>query len=197
MQNKEYISELKESICNGDGHSLGKLYEIYCKKLTSYGVNCSGKLDSSAIEDIVQEVFIWLAHNRKMLSNIEDLESYLFGAVKTNVIRAEKKLRKNHLLQSQFYSVEKKEKDGTELSSEHSLIQEEELSIIRDRVRIIMDSLPSAQKEVLFLRNYVNLSYCQISEVMNLSEQVVRNYAHRAIKKLRFDHSDMNKRDVL
>jgi RNA polymerase sigma factor (sigma-70 family) len=197
MQNKEYISELKESICNGDGHSLGKLYEIYRKKLTSYGFNCSNWLDSSAIEDIVQEIFIWVANNRKMLLNIEDLEAYLFASVKINVTRAEKKLKNNHLLQSQFFNIEKNENGNASHSSEHSLIQAEELSITRDRVQMIMDSLPPAQKEVLFLRNYVNLSYCQISDVMNLSEQVVRNYAHRAIKKLRIDHSGMSKRDVL
>ena len=49
----------------------------------------------------------------------------------------------------------------------------------------ILNALPPNQKEVIYLRNYVNMSYREIAQVMDLSEQVVRNYGYRAIQKLR------------
>ena len=55
----------------------------------------------------------------------------------------------------------------------------------RNYVTNLLESLPPNQKEVIYLRNYINMSYAEIAQVMNLSEQVVRNYAYRAMTKLR------------
>ncbi len=49
----------------------------------------------------------------------------------------------------------------------------------------LLDTLPSKQKEVFYLRNYMNLNFKDIGKVMDLSEQVVRKHNYRAIKSLR------------
>lgn len=196
MRNRPIILNLKDTIYDGNGDALGELYEILCKDLTLFALNCSSRLDSSALEDIVQEVFIWIADNRKKLINIDDLESYLYAAVRSNVAREEKKFKNNQLLKRKFLDSEKAISLNTN-SPEQNLIEAEELTIRKKRIEEIMNNLPLAQKEVLFLRNYSNLSYLQISVIMDLSDQVVRNYSHRAIKKIRAEQAELRLTDSL
>jgi len=72
-----------------------------------------------------------------------------------------------------------------ESSNEYKILDAEKRRHNKQLIQQLLDSLPEKQKEVLYLRNYTNLSYKDIAEVMNLTEQVVRNYSYRAMQKLR------------
>jgi RNA polymerase sigma factor (sigma-70 family) len=54
-----------------------------------------------------------------------------------------------------------------------------------DRQRTPVNQLPARQKEIIYLRIYKGLSYEEISQVMQLNYQVVRNLLSQALKSFR------------
>ena len=174
---------LKIKISKGDANALEQLYRKYFKKLKLYGLQFSQKLSTYSIDDTIQELFIWIAKNPQALKNVDDLEVYLFSALKQNVYqgiskRDIRKKVKHKYLQSTLF-------DKEETSVENNYIQLEENTIKNNSIVHLLNTLPPNQKEVIYLRNYVNMSYRKIAQVMDLSEQVVRNYSYRAIQALR------------
>lgn len=177
------IQELQKRIAEGDFTALNELYRRYYRKLKLYGIQFSPKLSSLSIDDTIQELFLWLSKNHKNLHNIESLDVYLFSALKRNIYQDihKNQSRKNLMV---LYT-----KNSTRPEHEHSaetnLIRSESLQYNKDLVQNLLETLPSKQKEVLYLRNYINMSYKEIAEVMDLSEQIVRNYSYKAMKKLK------------
>ena len=179
-QNNDLI---KIKISKGDATALEQLYRKYFKKLKLYGLQFSQKLNTYSIDDTIQELFIWIAKNPQALKNVDDLEVYLFSALKQNVYqgiskREIRKKVKHKYLQSTLF-------DKEETSVENNYIQLEENTINNNSIAHLLNTLPPNQKEVIYLRNYVNMSYQKIAQVMDLSEQVVRNYSYRAVQSLR------------
>jgi RNA polymerase sigma-70 factor (ECF subfamily) len=48
-----------------------------------------------------------------------------------------------------------------------------------------LERLSSRQKEIIYLKYYQNLSYEEVSEIMNINYQVARNLLYQAIKSLK------------
>jgi DNA-directed RNA polymerase specialized sigma subunit, sigma24 homolog len=46
-------------------------------------------------------------------------------------------------------------------------------------------SPPPRQKEIIYLKYYMNLSYEEVSEVMNINYQAARNLVYQSIKVLK------------
>ncbi len=181
------IQELKKRISKGDFNALNVLYKLYYRKLTLYGIQFSPQLSSLSVEDTIQELFLWISQNHNHLAEIENLEVYLFSALKRNIYQDIHKVQSRKKLMV-LYSYNTTT-DTHESSKENKIIDTENSHHNKQVVQQLLSSLPEKQKEVLYLRNYVNLSYKDIAEVMNLSEQIVRNYSYRAMQKLRTQNS--------
>jgi len=48
-----------------------------------------------------------------------------------------------------------------------------------------LSRLTNRQKEIIYLKYYQNLSYEEVSEIMNINYQVARNLLYQAIKSLK------------
>ncbi|MFS4482672.1 RNA polymerase sigma factor [Hyunsoonleella sp. 2307UL5-6] len=176
---------LKDKVIKGDYASLEKLYRIYFDKLRLYGNKLSSKENKHTVEDTIQELFIWIAKNTQKLAAIDNFEAYLFSAFKRNRIhelhhKKNKQISKNKYLM-QFDSMDTR----IEGSVETSYIEKETKNATQQQVSKLMNQLSPAQREVLYLRHFVDLNYKTIAKIMELNEQVVRNYAYRAMQKLR------------
>ena len=191
----KYIEELKIRISEGDFDGLNELYEFYFKKLKLYGIQFSPKLISFSIEDLIQELFLWMAKNHQKLKEIDNIEVYLFCALKKNIYQEIYKKQNRNKLQNRFLNATYS--NQLETSPEFKFIESENKSSENNYVADLLNTLPPKQKEVLYLRNYINLSYREIATIMNLSEQVVRNYGYRALQKLRTEAvTDSRKKEV-
>jgi RNA polymerase sigma-70 factor (ECF subfamily) len=179
------ISVLKRRISQGDNAALMILYDIYFAKLKYYGLALNPPINVISIDDVIQDLFLWIATNPEKLEDIDNLEVYLFVSLKINI------RNKLNLIESKHktilrYDINENIQDTTAIASvENEYIESETLEITQAFVKSLLDQLPPNQRQVLYLRNYANLSYREISEIMTLSEQVVRNYAYRALLKLR------------
>lgn len=83
-------------------------------------------------------------------------------------------------------SVDHDQSDGLfELSHEDFLIEKDEHARKSMHLRSAIEQLSSRQKEILYLKYYQDLSYDEVSEIMNINYQVARNLLHQAIKSMK------------
>jgi RNA polymerase sigma-70 factor (ECF subfamily) len=72
-----------------------------------------------------------------------------------------------------------------EWSHEQFLIDQQD-SVERKRLVLnALGHLSNRQKEIVYLKYYQNLSYEEVSEIMNINYQVARNLLYQAIKSLK------------
>lgn len=88
----------------------------------------------------------------------------------------------------QLHSRMEKEKDFTaepEFNAENLIIRSETDATLREKLESALKTLPSRQREALFLRFYEGLTYEQIAEVMQISVNSTYKFVSKAILKLR------------
>ena len=187
-KNSKFIEDLKVRIAEGDFEALNLLYKYYYKRLKLYGNQFSPKLIGMSLDDTIQELFLWIAKNPQKLKEIKNLEVYLFSAFKKNIFQEIYKYENRQKVKNRF--IESTNFESYASSPENKIIESERTSNNSILINNLLNTLSPKQKEVIYLRNYLNMSYNEIAEIMELSEQVVRNYGFRALQKLRTTYSN-------
>ena len=164
------------SLKKGDRDALGKLFSVYYPLLLKYGSKFCA--DHELLEDCIQDLFadIWQS---KASSEVESVKAYLFKSLKYKLF---KKLR-NRLLKNS--NAELPDEMTFAISHETFLVEEQEN---KERVRKLIEALnelPNRQREVIYLKVFHELSYEEVSDIMNINYQVCRNLMSQAIKTLR------------
>lgn len=124
---------------------------------------------STDADDAVQDVFVSLVQNRNRLTQIEDLDAYIFTMLRNSVLRRIQRDR-----------VERQHRDQMPqaLASEPNQPADNELS---DAMR----QLPAEQREVILLKIDGDLTFAQIAVVLEISPNTVASRYRYAIEKLR------------
>jgi len=170
--------QLWQAMLEGDIKALEELYHRHYKVLYRYGYKvCSNK---ELAQDCLQEVFFQLWNKREALRPVQSVRFYLMKWLKRELLTNIKKSLKE-IPSSEAYS----EALGITLSIEDLI----ELDDTEDRKKIAiqqaMADLSPREREVIYLRFFLELTYDEICQSLNLSYQVVMNYVHRALKALR------------
>ena len=82
-------------------------------------------------------------------------------------------------------SIDQEDHNYFELSHETFLIGKQNDEERTKKILEAVNQLPARQKEIIYLRIYKGLSYEEISQVMQLNYQVVRNLLSQALKSFR------------
>ncbi len=181
----QYPIRLQQRLIRGDAEALDILYLENFNKLVQYGTRFHPQTSTVSLKDIVQDLFIWIAQNPTKLKEIDNIEVYLYSALKNNIFSIVTKNKAKQSSKDKFVASHLGRQRDYEDSIESRLIMKETSNQNKTKVAQLLSALPEAQQEVIYLRNYVNLDYKEISKIMNLSEQVVRNYSYRAMQKMR------------
>lgn len=160
----------------GDENAFARLYDIFSDMLYRYGMKFMENDDS--VKDCIQELFIKLYSNRQSLSATDNPRLYLFKALKNRLIdeiRADKHLvyvspQDLHFSVEYYYDPEDELQEDSDVKAQFEKV----ISLLTDR-----------QKEVIYLRYQMEMSYEDIAELLNINYQSVRNLIHRAIEKVR------------
>lgn len=123
-------------------------------------------------EDIAQEVFIKCFLNLDKFRNESSYKTWLY---RITVNLCKDKLRSwsfKNILLNEFFSKTK----ITKKSPEIELLVVEEQRIISEEILL----LPIKYREIIILYYYEEMSYNQISDLLNLSLQTVKSRLHRA-----------------
>nr|WP_295934008.1 sigma-70 family RNA polymerase sigma factor [uncultured Dyadobacter sp.] len=161
----------------GDRESFARIYQSYIAELLSYGYRVTS--NRQLIKDSIQDVFLDLWQQRENLSDTASIKFYLFRALRNRILR-NLSVQKNNA--STGASLEELLFD---LPFEQSWVESEMQQEQVQRLRHAIDQLPKRQQEVIQLRFNQNFSLEEIAEMMQISNQSVRNLLHRSITELR------------
>lgn len=163
---------------DGDREALGAVFEFYFRDLYAYGSKIFPVKE--LVKDYIQELFVRLWETRSRLGEVKNLKSYLLVCLKRDLLHAIKSTHYN-----QFDA--DYENPLFVISAEDFMIEKEEGHHLCKQVADSLDKLTARQREVIYLRFYHNLDFSQISDVMEMNIQSVRNLLFRSLEKIRKD----------
>lgn len=165
------INKLKE----GDVLSFDHIFKKYNKKVYYFAISYLKSKEES--EDVVQEVFMNLWKCRNQINEHYVFSRYLF---KITYYATCKKFRK--------YSSDKRQMEEVlknVILEDNSTDQAIEYNNLLETTNLLIEKLPSRQKEILLLNLNEQLTSEQISQKLDISKKTVENYLAMAKTSIR------------
>lgn len=174
-----------ENISKGDMKAFGELYSKYYKVVFKKLLMLFG--DTEKAKDLASEVMIKAKENVDKF-NVESGSGKVDGWIKTiahnaflDIKRKEKASGSFLFLDKEDVSFEIKEESK---NIEQSLIESEDLKIKDKKLQNAFAKLKDVEKQLVILRFVENLSYDEISEILNIDSSDLRVAWHRVKTKL-------------
>lgn len=170
------IRDLQRRIAVYEDESAYKeLFFQFFNTLTRFstGIVHSGE----TAEEIVSDVFIQLWKDRTKLEQIQDLQLYLFIAVKNNSLRASRQQQKKGTLSVEEMQVEL---ESTYLDPAQKIMSAEALQSIHTAI----NNLPPRAKLIFKLAKEDKMRYKDIANLLDISVKTVDNQLSIAIRKI-------------
>ena len=178
------IQTIINDIKNGSERSFNLLYDLWVSRLYSFVYQYIKS--ESITDDIVQETFCQLWHNRKGLDPNKSIQAYIFTTSYHLIIKELRRQINNPLL-SEY--IEYQENFTT---TDNETTQHLEFDQFQQKLQSAKEKLTPRQREIFDLNKENNLSAKEIAEKLSISEQVVRNQLSTAIKSIRKDLEQYN-----
>lgn len=163
----------------GDRHAFALIYKIHIAELLSYGYRVTS--NQQLIKDSIHDLFLHIWLHRVNLSETKSIKYYLFRSLRNRILQNLDTAPEVASQPNDFTL------DGilSEISWEEELIQEETQTSQMQRLRKAIERLPKRQQEAIQLRYFHSFGLDEISTMMEMNNQSVRNLLHRAITHLR------------
>lgn len=158
-----------------ESNKVRELYELYEQPM--YRIAYAVLKDSGYAEDSVSEAFMRIIRKIKKIGDprSEKSKRYIIKIIKNIAID---QYRKNKILYERTQHIEE----------ENLLIPDEsadvECSVLDDEPLEILDDLNEADKQIVILRIYSELSWKEVSEKLSMTEACVRKRFERLRKSL-------------
>lgn len=173
MTENELIQKLK----NDDRKAFDTAYSMYARRLMAWCMQYVTVREDA--EEMVQDVFISLWHNRAAIRNPESLQPLLFTSLRNRMINAFRS-RINSPVYEDFVNA-RNSLDQAAAPAYDRLEYKE----FHQRVMKAIGSLPRSQRQVVTLSRIHGLTNREIAMRLGLSDQTVRNTLHNALRVLR------------
>ena len=177
---------LFEKMQRGDTSALEYFFREYTDVL--YYRALGFVKDNLAAEDIVHEVFIRFWQLRKNLKITDSVPGYLCKAVDHRCHNYLEHLKVKH----RYEESQKWEEVMEEVSED-----EEELDIMRERLKVFVDSLPEKCREIFVLACIEGLKYREVAERLDVSVNTVKTQLKSAYSKLRTEFNENDLKIIL
>ena len=188
MNGDNPIASLIHRLAQNDIEAFEEIYVQNYNRLLRYGILIHR--DAEVVADVVQDLFVWVWQHSSQLEKINNIQVYLFKSLKRNLLRY---LCTHDNLVRNFQHTDILKSDP---NMEDRIIMDETEGHHQRWLSQQLKSLPSKQKEVIYLRYYEGLTYDEIAEILSKSNQVVRNYSSRALKQIRSSVDIKSKSDL-
>lgn len=159
-------------------NDFSALYDKHIDGLFAFGSRLM--TDREALKDCIHDVFVKLFTRKKDLSIINNVESYLYIMLRNRIndeFRRNTKLCDSEITEASMQRMAEHDEYASE-QMEH----EQKLS---DTVEECFDKLSPRQREIINLYYNEHRKYEDISRIMGINYQSVRNLMHRSICRLR------------
>ncbi|WP_170110184.1 RNA polymerase sigma factor [Flavilitoribacter nigricans] len=180
---KKELDALVKALSQGSVAAYSTIYRLYYPRLYRYGLQISR--DPAFVEDILQDLFTYLAENCRKLRRVSNFEVYLFQSVKRNIFTRLAREQQSRNSRDRYRQRTEPLEDQFAPAPDEALIADESAARRSARLRAAMAELPDHQREILYLRYFEEMSYQEICQILDLNHQVARNYTSRAIRQLK------------
>lgn len=173
----------------GDEKSFSVIFKSNYSSLYAYGIKVIPFPDF--VRDQIQNLFMNIWQTRERLGEVKNLKAYLLISLRRQLLSSKKFL-------VEFDSIDSNsEKDIKSLVFEpNEFVDKDEISsTLKKSLLENLNSLPVKQREIIFLRFYHKLTYLEISEIIGVKQQSVKNVMPKIFEKLRKGLSDFNRDD--
>ncbi len=167
---------------DGDKDVFGDIYLHYYPDLYAYGRTITSHTE--VIDNAIQELFIELW--RKSPSNVNSVDQYIYVSFRNQLYRLLKSKRKYFI---SHHALDQQAEGPLQKSAEDLVIEHESTSETKIQIRKALEALPARRREAIYLKFFQNKSTREISVIMNIREEMVRNYIYKGIKALRSNSS--------
>ena len=160
---------------------LSELWDRHARRL--YGYACVLARSTAEAEDAVQECFVLAAEHLDRLRAARDAERYLFRMLRNECFRSRRRWatwwRRN-------------EAGGTVRlrAAESAATPATPAPLATAEVEQAMAALPPEQREVIFLKVWMDLTFAEVADVLAISPNTAASRYRYGIEKLRRDLED-------
>ena len=174
--------ELIADYQNGDTKAFDMLYDRYKKPVLNYALRVTG--NRADAEDVVNEVMMAVFVKKDVYQPIAKFSTWIFTITRNSCIT---KLRKKKNIFSLWVRNEEGEDELLDPADPAAvlpdqLVKEREVTV---HVKKAIEKLPETQREALVLREYQNLTYEEISQILGCSLDNTKILIFRARERLR------------
>ena len=149
-------------------------YNKFKKPLFNYVLKI-GKSEMFA-EDIVLDVFLNFYNNLSLIRNPERIEIWIFTTARNEIF-------------SHFRKNKNKNEENIEQYEDkihiYNFAEDYEQQELINILEIELSKMDSSQNETYYLKEYSNLSYKEIAEIMDITENLVRSRIYKVRQKLK------------
>ena len=174
--------ELIAAYQRGDAKALTMLFDHYKKPILNYALRIVG--NRADAEDVTSDVFIAVMTKKETYQPKAKFSTWLFTIARNfciSKLRKKKNIFSLWMQGSDSGEYELLDVPDTEPRADHRLKEKE----MTAHVKKAIEKLPETQREALVLREYQNLSYEEISQILNCSLENVKVLIFRARERLR------------
>ena len=176
LDDQKNIISLWIQFLDGNENAFSQLYCLFLDDLLTYGRRVGG--DNEMVEDLIQDLFLKLYQKKIILEDNTRLRPFLFRALKNLIYNQLLRNAKLQPLPDYDFAFDL----NYTIDEQLSLTQDQGLS---DEIHHILKGLTGRQKEIIYLRFVHEMSFEEISEIMEINIQSARNLLTRSMEKLR------------
>jgi RNA polymerase sigma-70 factor (family 1) len=178
----DHVLQYDDSYCllkmsGGDEHFFNLIFEKYRNRLFAYLFKVTKSRETA--EEIVLDVFLKLWHGRNIVTEIENLEAFLFRVAHNKAIDFFRAAKRNPKMQQEIWEL------ITEAISSETADKKLLDKNIEELVQSAVSQLSPQRRKVYYLRNDEGLSYNEIAEELSLSSNTVRNHLAASVQFIR------------
>lgn len=162
---------------NGDDTAFSKLYQFHFNEMLAYGLKLG--FDKKIIEDAIQEVFIKIFTSKHKLQHIQNIEFYLLISLRNKLYDI---YNQENRVQKVNYSDVIIENDDSIIES---IINTEKETLIANQIKNSLKCISHKQRKIIHYHYKLDLSFDEISMILNITPEAVRKSLSRALKKMK------------
>lgn len=174
MKNTTDFENLLNLAKNGDPLAFDVIYKEFLTPVYRYiFLRIRHK---ETVQDLTQAVFIKIFKSLDKIKNFDHPLAYFFTVSRNTVIDYYRSVKQTENLPDDIFL-----EDTTSKNVNETLNTEADLKLVKKA----MVKLSPEQKEIILLKYFQDLTNKEISQLLNKSEEAVRQLQSRAIKKIR------------
>lgn len=166
--------ELQQQLAAGSEFAFTRLFDHYRSHI--YGVAIKFLKSPVLAEEVVQDVFMKVWHNREEMDTVKQLNAYLFIMARNFIFDRIKKMS-YEVIEERALPKQESTADDTEYLVRHHQCQQ--------LLQQAINQLPPQQRQVYQFAKVEGLSHETIAEKMHLSRHTVKKHMAMALQHIR------------